>query len=56
MTVQKLEKFHNGTNFKAYEFFGCHKYGKGFYVFRVWTPHAKTVKLVLNVVKYYAKP
>ena len=56
MTVQRLEKFHNGTNFKAYEFFGCHKYGKGVYVFRVWTPHAKTVKLVLNGNKTEMRP
>lgn len=46
--VQKLEKFHNGTYFKAYEFFGCHKVCKGVYVFRVWAPHAKYVRLVLN--------
>ena len=40
-----LEKFHNGTNFKAYEFFGCHKIQGGKYIFRVWAPHAKDIEL-----------
>ena len=41
--VQKLENFQNGKEFKAYEFFGCHKIGNRRYVFRVWAPHAKAV-------------
>jgi len=40
-----LKNFHNGSNFKAYEFFGCHKILKDKYVFRVWAPHAKAVAL-----------
>ncbi len=38
--------FHNGTNYKAYEFFGVHKIKKGTYVFRVWAPNAKAVSVV----------
>lgn len=34
--------FHQGTNFKSYEFMGCHKTEDG-YVFRTWAPHAKNV-------------
>ena len=41
-----LEKFHSGNDFKAYEFFGCHKISKDKYVFRVWAPHAKSVSLL----------
>lgn len=37
--------FHEGKNYKSYEFLGCHKKGKG-YAFRVWAPHAKGVSLV----------
>ena len=43
--VQRLEKFHSGNDFKAYEFFGCHKAENGGFVFRVWAPHAKEVLL-----------
>ena len=38
--------FHEGTNFKAYEYMGAHKInedGKDMYVFRVWAPNAETV-------------
>ena len=42
---KRLENFHSGNEFKAYEIFGCHKCGENKYVFRVWAPHAKTVKL-----------
>lgn len=34
--------FHEGTNYKAYEYMGCHKCGEN-YVFRLWAPHAKEV-------------
>ncbi len=47
MTEQnQLESFHNGTNYKAYEFFGCHKLSEGKYVVRVWAPHAKSVSII----------
>ncbi len=38
--------FHEGTNFKAYEYMGAHKIneaGKDMYVFRTWAPNAETV-------------
>ncbi len=41
--------FHQGKNRKAYEFFGCHPLsvdGKEGFVFRVWAPHAKSIKVV----------
>ena len=44
-SAQTLKNFHSGNEFKAYEFFGCHKAENGEYVFRVWAPHAKGVKL-----------
>jgi len=45
--VNHLQSFHNGTSFKAYDFFGCHRENntKGF-TFRVWAPHAKSVSVV----------
>ena len=43
----ELENFHEGKNFTAYRFFGCHKLPKG-YVFRVWAPHAKQIYLILS--------
>lgn len=42
----KLESFHNGTNCKAYEFYGCHIADGGKYTFRVWAPHAVSVSVV----------
>ncbi|MDE6868780.1 MAG: 1,4-alpha-glucan branching protein GlgB [Clostridia bacterium] len=42
----RLESFHNGTNFRAYEFFGCHRISESEYVFRVWAPHAKSIKII----------
>ncbi|MDD4291946.1 MAG: 1,4-alpha-glucan branching protein GlgB [Clostridia bacterium] len=39
--------FHDGTNYKAYDFLGCHNYGDG-YVFRVWAPNAVAVSLVCD--------
>jgi len=37
--------FHQGTNFKAYEYFGSHKTEDGF-VFRVWAPNARQIFVV----------
>ena len=37
--------FHQGTNYRAYEYFGVHLEGDG-YVFRVWTPNADEVFVV----------
>lgn len=39
-----LETFHKGENFKAYEFFGCHKSTDG-WTFRVWAPRAVKIEL-----------
>jgi len=36
--------FHQGTNFKAQEYLGCHRNGDG-YTFRVWAPGAASVSL-----------
>lgn len=44
-----LHLFHDGTNFKAYEFYGAHlvkQNGKSGVVFRVWAPRAKSVTVV----------
>ena len=38
--------FHDGTNYKAYEFFGVHKINKNSYAFRVWAPNAEAVSVV----------
>lgn len=38
--------FHNGTNYKAYEFLGVHNIKKDTYVFRVWAPNAQSVSVV----------
>lgn len=53
-TMAKLKKdyefplyiFHSGKNYKAYEFFGCHRIKDDTFVFRVWAPHAKAVSVV----------
>ena len=37
--------FHQGNNFKSYEFLGCHREGH-FYVFRTWAPNARAVFVV----------
>ena len=34
--------FHQGTNFRAYDYLGAHKEGEDF-IFRVWAPHADKV-------------
>ena len=44
-----LHLFHQGNNFEAYSFFGCHegeKDGQKGHFFRVWAPNAKAVSLV----------
>ncbi|MCH5321756.1 MAG: 1,4-alpha-glucan branching protein GlgB [Eubacterium sp.] len=41
-----LYLFHSGKNYKAYEFFGCHKIKDDRFVFRVWAPHAVGVSVV----------
>lgn len=38
--------FHSGKNYKAYEFFGCHKIKGDTFAFRVWAPHAKEISVV----------
>ena len=41
--------FHQGTNFRTYEYLGCNlriKNGKYVYSFRVWAPNAEKVSLV----------
>lgn len=45
--VANLENFHKGLDFEAYKFFGCHRVSDEYYVFRVWAPHAKSVRLKL---------
>ena len=37
--------FHQGTNYKAYEYLGVHKTEAG-YIFRVWAPNAERVCVV----------
>ena len=37
--------FHSGKNYKAYEFFGCHRIKGDTFAFRVWAPHAKQVSV-----------
>lgn len=37
--------FHQGTNYKAYEYLGAHKTEEG-YIFRVWAPNAERVYVV----------
>ena len=38
--------FHQGTNFRAYEYMGCHPLGKDRIVFRTWAPKADSIELV----------
>ncbi|MBQ8005949.1 MAG: hypothetical protein IJ303_06535 [Clostridia bacterium] len=37
--------FHQGTNYRSYDYLGVHKEGDRF-VFRVWAPHAEAVFIV----------
>lgn len=44
-----VKLFHEGVNYKAYELLGCHAHSVGDeegYIFRVWAPHAKSVRVV----------
>ncbi len=41
-----LYLFHSGKNYKAYEFFGCHRINNDRFVFRLWAPHAVGVSVV----------
>ena len=48
--------FHQGTNFRAYEYLGCSlemKDGKYEYTFRTWAPNAKSVGLVSDFSGWY---
>ena len=38
--------FYSGKNYKAYEFFGCHRIKGDTFAFRVWAPHAQSVSTV----------
>ncbi len=42
----QLDSFHSGKNYRAYDFFGCHKISDTDFVFRVWAPHAQTVSVI----------
>ena len=47
--------FHQGTNFFAYDYLGCHKNiirDKIEYVFRVWAPNADSVRLVSDFTSW----
>ncbi len=47
--------FHQGTNFFAYDYLGCHqkvKDGTNEYVFRVWAPNADSVRLVADFTSW----
>ena len=46
--------FHQGKNYKAYEFFGCHRIKGDTFAFRVWAPHAKSVSTVGDFNKWDA--
>ncbi len=41
-----LYLFHEGSNARAYEYFGAHKTAAGDVTFRVWAPHAASVSVV----------
>lgn len=44
--------FHQGTNFRAYEYLGCNlkrENEKYIYYFRTWAPHAERVELVSDI-------
>ncbi len=45
----QLERYHSGSNIRAYEFLGCHpetRDGQAGFVFRVWAPNAQGVNVV----------
>ncbi|MCD7797300.1 MAG: 1,4-alpha-glucan branching protein GlgB [Clostridiales bacterium] len=37
--------FHSGKNYKAYDFFSCHRIKDNTFAFRVWAPHAKAISV-----------
>ncbi len=43
--------FHQGTNFKAQDYLGCHRTDSG-YVFRVWAPGADSVSLCADFTSW----
>jgi 1,4-alpha-glucan branching enzyme len=43
--TKRLNDFHAGFEFRAYEFLGAHPFGDGA-VFRVWAPNASAVSVV----------
>ncbi|MBE7043205.1 MAG: 1,4-alpha-glucan branching protein GlgB, partial [Ruminococcaceae bacterium] len=45
LLTTQLNDFHQGNSADAYRFMGCHKATCGF-VFRVWAPNAKSVRVV----------
>ena len=48
-TAEHRYLFHKGKDYRAYEYFGAHKYtrdGKQGYIFRVWAPRAASISLV----------
>lgn len=48
-TDARLQRFHSGTDSRSYELLGCHKHtdlDKEGFLFRVWSPHAKSIKVV----------
>ena len=40
--------FHQGTNYKAYEFLGVHRVDKNKFAFRVWAPNADAVYVIAS--------
>lgn len=47
-----LYLFHQGTNFNAYDFLGCHFYcdnGTYIYTFRTWAPNAKNISVIGDI-------
>ncbi len=47
--------FHQGTNYYAYDYLGCHEIladDKYEYVFRVWAPNADSVRLVSDFTSW----
>ena len=44
--------FHSGKNYKAYEFFGCHRIKGDTFAFRVWAPHAQSVSTVGDFIDW----
>ncbi len=42
---EKIERFLQGESDNCYDFLGCHKAKDG-YIFRVWAPHAKSVRVL----------